>query len=124
MNFFFKAAKSSLNLSDISSSDVNIIQSLVLGSIAVMALTQPLVLNMSLLYQKDMKLFQVPSIQRTAIVINKMSDDFQNFLTSKKKNTQKWLVDKLLLFGGELFDPNQKRESSIKRVMQLTGVAM
>ena len=58
----FKAAKSSLNLSDISSSDVNIIQSLVLGSIAVMALTQPLVLNMSLLYQKDMKLFQVPSI--------------------------------------------------------------
>ena len=120
----FKAAKSSLNLSDISSSDVNIIQSLVLGSIAVMALTQPLVLNMSLLYQKDMKLFQVPSIQRTAIVINKMSDDFQNFLTSKKKNTQKWLVDKLLLFGGELFDPNQKRESSIKRVMQLTGVAM
>ena len=79
---------------------------------------------MSLLYQKDMKLFQVPSIQRTAIVINKMSDDFQNFLTSKKKNTQKRLVDKLLLFGGELFDPNRKRESSIKRVMQLAGVAM
>ena len=53
-----------------------------------------------------------------------MSDDFQSFLTSKKKKRKKRLVDKLLLFLGELSDPNRKRETSMERVLKMAGVSM
>ena len=118
----FKTAKSSLNLSNMPSADLNIIQSLVLGSIVLTTFMQPLTLTAAFLHLKDKSYFQWPSLQRAGVVIHKLSDDFKAFLISKEPKAKRRLVDKLMFFSTELFDPNRKRDSSMQRVIKEAGI--
>ena len=114
----FKMAKSSLNLSDISSAHPNIVQSLILASIVVTTLTQPLAFTLALLHQKDNNHDQLPSFQRAGIVISQVSNELRNFLISKKSVAQDILFEKLKLFSEDLFDPNKNRETSMQRALR------
>jgi len=118
----FKMAKSSLNLSDISSVDTNIVQSLILASIVVTTLTQPLAFTLALLHQKENDHVQLPSLQCAGIAISQLSNELRNFLISKKRAAEDILFEKLKLFSEELFDPNKNRETSMQRAFREAGL--
>lgn len=118
----FKMAKSSLRLADISSADPNIIQSLVLSSVVLTALSQPLAFKLAMLHQKDDEQVRLPSLQRAGSVTVQVSHEFMRFLLSKTDRALATLKRKLKLFANELFDPNRNRETSMLRVLRTAGI--
>ena len=60
------------------------------------------------------------SVQRVAKIAVLIGDDFFNFLASDSKKYVQILIDKIMLFANDIFDPNfRHRESSLARVMRL-----
>jgi hypothetical protein len=60
------------------------------------------------------------SVQRTAKIAALLASEFVNFLISGSNKHAKILLDKILLFADEIFDPNfRHRETSLARVNRL-----
>lgn len=60
------------------------------------------------------------SVQRTAKVTVLLAGEFINFSLSGSSEHAKILLDKILLFADEIFDPNfRHRETSLARVNRL-----
>jgi hypothetical protein len=122
VELFFKMAKSSWRLADVTSANTNIIQTLILASIVVTILSQPLAFQLATLRFKDDEQPQLPTIQRAGFVIAQASSAMKDFLLNFGEMTRSNLKSLLELFTDELFDPNKNRDSSIQRVFREAGV--
>jgi Transposase DDE domain len=122
VELFFKMAKSSWRLSDITSADPNIAQTLVLASIAVTLLSQPLAFTLSMLRHQDEEQLQLPSLQRAGIIVAHASAELRDFLLTKGSGAAARLKCLLNLFTDELFDPNRNRDSTMQRVFREAGL--
>ena len=123
VELFFKMAKSSWRLADVTSTNANIIQTLVLASIVVTIMSQPLAFQLALLRFKDEEHLQMPTIQRAGIVIAQASATIKEFLLTSESSAEAKLISFLKLFTDELFDPNRNRDSSMQRVFREAGLA-
>ena len=118
IELIFKACKQSLNANRLTTNDSNIIENLLLASIAA-HLASHTILDILIPQLTKMKQLAV-SVQRTAKVAVLLASDFINFLVSGSNEHAKILLNKILLFANEIFDPNfRHRESSLARVNRL-----
>lgn len=122
VELFFKMAKSSWRLAEITSANHNIIQTLVLASMVVTILSQPLAFQLAALRFKDEEHPQLPTIQRAGVVISHASATLKDFLSTQGKAAKIKLKALLKLFTDELFDPNRNRDSSFQRVFREAGI--
>ncbi len=118
IELIFKASKTSFALKDMPSSNENIIQSMVLLTIAASLIAYPLAKNeMANLEDEKQMSF---SYQRAATFLIQISSELIDFILNRCRKTVEALQNIIKLFVDELFDPNYKnRESSLRRVMRL-----
>ena len=118
IELIFKACKNSLNANQIPSSDKNIIESLLLASIAAQLSTHTL-FNFGIeQVEEDQQLAM--SFQRIAKVAVVLAGDFIRFLLNSSREHFDNLLHKIKLFANEMFDPNyKKRETSLMRINRL-----
>jgi hypothetical protein len=117
VELLFKKAKSSLNLSDITSTNPNIIQSFIMLTIIATLLAHPI----AKVVLKGESISKTPSIQRAGMVLVHIGTELRNFIILRSKASVRALIDKLELFSDELYDPNfSKRDSSMARVLKLS----
>jgi len=118
IELIFKACKNSLNANQITSGDENIIESLLLASIAAHLSTQTLFQLGLEAVEEDQQLAM--SFQRIAQVAVALAPDFIRFLLNSAREYFDQLWDKIKLFANEMFDPNyKKRETSLMRIQRL-----
>lgn len=118
IELIFKACKNSLNANQIPSANKNIIESLLLASIAAHLSTHT-ILNHSI-SDLDEAQQQAISFQRITKVAVEISGDFVLFLLNSSKHYLHHLITKIKLFANDLFDPNYKhRETSLMRIHRL-----
>jgi len=122
VELFFKMAKSSWRLSDITSANPNIVYNLLLASLVVAILSQPLAFSLVTLKYKDENEVPIPSVQRAGIVVANASPELRDFLLTGRASAESKLISCLKLFTDELIDPNRKRESSMQRVLRMSGL--
>jgi putative transposase len=115
----FKKSKSSLRLKDITSTNPNIIQSLLLATIIATTISYPVAFRAALFDKKNKKTTRLPTIQRAGKLLVHLSREWSDFLLTNKKKAEGVLIAKLKLLTNELYDPNLKRESSIQRVFRI-----
>ena len=114
----FKACKQSLNANRLTSNNTNIIESLLLASI-VAHLASHTILEVVIPFLSKAERLAI-SVQRTAKVAVSIAGDFINFLVNGSLNYANILLDKILLFSDEIFDPNfRHRETSLARINRL-----
>lgn len=114
----FKACKQSLNADRFKTNNTNIIESLLLASIAAHLASQT-ILDIVIPQLTQIERLAV-SVQRTAKVVVCIATDFINFLIAGTEKYAKILRDKIMLFANEIFDPNcRHRESSLARINRL-----
>ncbi len=118
IELIFKACKNSLNANQITSEDKNIIESLLLASIAAHLSTHTL-FNLGM-EELDEEQQLAISFQRVAKVAVVLARDFIMFLLHSSREYFDNLVNKIKLFANEIFDPNyKKRETSLARIHRL-----
>jgi hypothetical protein len=118
IELIFKACKNSLNANEISSCEENIIESLLLASIAAHLSTQTL-FNIGIEQLDDEQQLAI-SFQRVAKAAVVLARDFIMFLLNSSQEYFDNLVHKIKLFANEIFDPNyKKRETSLARIHRL-----
>ncbi len=121
IELIFKACKNSLNANQIPSANKNIIESLLLASLAAHLSTHT-ILNRSMTDLDEIQQ-QAMSFQRIAKVAVELSGDFVLFLLHASKYYLHRLIRKIGLFSNELFDPNyQHRETSLMRIHRLLAL--
>lgn len=114
----FKACKNSLNANAIPSENKNIIENLLLLSIAAHLSTHT-ILKVSAEQLNENQLFAI-SFQRAAKIAVVLAREFIAFLLHSSQENFNCLVNKIKLFAGEIFDPNyKKRETSLSRIHRL-----
>ena len=118
IELIFKGCKNSLNANQITSNDNNIIESLLLSSLAAQ-LASHTIFNLGSGYlDQDQKL--AISFQRILKVTVDLSSEFIRFLLSSSREHFCNLLQKIKLFSNEIFDPNYKhRETSLTRIHNL-----
>jgi len=118
LSLVFKACKQSLNANRLTSNNSNIIESLLLASIAANLASQT-ILDVVIPFLPKVEQLAI-SVQRTTQVAVSIASDFINFLVTGSKKNAKILLDKILLFADEIFDPNYRhRETSLARLHRL-----
>ena len=118
IELIFKACKNSLNANQITSGKENIIESLLLASIAAHLSTYTLFAIAK--EQLDDERQLAMSFQRVAKVAVVLAPEFIMFLLHSSQEKLYALVDKIKLFVNEMFDPNyKKRETSLARIHRL-----
>lgn len=118
IELIFKACKQSLNANRLTSNNSNIIESLLLASIAA-HLSSHTILSIATPELSKVKQLAI-SFQRIAKVAVLLANDFINFLVNGSRKTSQILIDKIKLFADELFDPNYRhRDSSLARISRL-----
>ena len=118
IELIFKACKSSLNANQIPSENTNIIESLLLASIAA-HLSSHTLLNMGIEQLNEEEQLAI-SFQRVAKISTFIAKDFSAFLLDSSQDNLNNLIKKIEVFIRELFDPNyRKRETSLMRVYRL-----
>lgn len=118
IELIFKACKQSLNANRLTSNNSNIIENILLASIAA-HLASHTILDVVIPHTRQMKQLAI-SIQRTAKIAVLLASDFINFLVTGSKEHANILLNKILLFADEIFDPNfRHRETSLARVNRL-----
>jgi hypothetical protein len=118
IELIFKACKNSLNANQITSSDENIIESLLLASIAA-HLSSCTLFNVGIEQLEEEKQWAI-SFQRVAKVAVVLARDFIMFLLNSSRDYFDNLLHKIKLFANEMFDPNyKKRETSLMRINRL-----
>lgn len=123
IELIFKACKRSLNANRISSGNKNIIESLLLASI-IAHLSTYTILSHSLPYLNQQQK-QAISFQRIAKVAVLLRGEFILFLLKSSKKELDALLEKIVLFSDEIFDPNYKRrKTSMGGICELLGVEM
>jgi hypothetical protein len=118
IELIFKACKNSLNANQITSGEENIIESLLLASIAA-HLSAHTLFNIGIeQVEEDQQLAM--SFQRIAKVAVVLARDFILFLLNSSREHFDNLLHKIKLFANEMFDPNyKKRETSLMRINRL-----
>lgn len=123
IELIFKACKRSLNANRITSGNKNIIESLLLASM-VAHLSTYTILSNSLSYL-DPQQKQAISFQRIAKVAALLNQEFIRFLLSSSKKELDALLEKIVLFSDEIFDPNYRhRKTSMGVMCELLGTKM
>ena len=118
IELIFKACKNSLNANQITSSDENIIESLLLASIAA-HLSSCTLFNIGIEQLEEKKQWAI-SFQRVAKVAVVLARDFILFLLNSSRDHFDNLLHKIKLFANEMYDPNyKKRETSLMRINRL-----
>ena len=118
IELIFKACKNSLNANQLTSNDDNIIESLLLSSLAAHLASYKILEVGSEALDQDQKL--ATSFQRIAYVTVQLADDFVKFLLDSSKKYFHELMEKIKLFANDLFDPNYRhRETSLARVHRM-----
>ena len=118
IELIFKACKNSLNANQITSGDANIIESLLLASIAA-HLSSCTLFNIGIEQLEEKKQWAI-SFQRVAKVAVVLARDFIMFLLNSSRDHFDNLLHKIKLFANEMFDPNyKKRETSLMRINRL-----
>ncbi len=118
IELIFKACKNSLNANQIPSANKNIIESVLLTSLAAHLSTYT-ILNHSI-SDLDEAQQQAISFQRIAKVAVEISGYFVLFLLNSSTYYRHHLIQKIKLFANDLFDPNYKhRETSLMRIYRL-----
>ena len=118
IELIFKACKNSLNANQITSEDKNIIESLLLASIAAHLSTHTLfTIGMEELDEEQQLAMSFQRVAKIAVVLAR---DFIMFLLHSSREYFDNLVDKIKLFANDIFDPNyKKRETSLARIHRL-----
>ena len=118
IELIFKACKNSLNANQITSGDENIIESLLLASMAA-HLSSHTLFNIGIeQVEEDQQVAM--SFQRIAKVAVVLAQDFIMFLLNSSREYFDNLLRKIKLFANEMFDPNyKKRETSLMRINRL-----
>jgi hypothetical protein len=118
IELIFKGCKNSLNANQITSNDKNIIESLLLSSLAAQLASNTIFNIGSECLGQDQKL--ATSFQRILKISVNLSSDFIRFLLNASKEHFYNLLEKIKLFSNEIFDPNYKhRETSLTRIHNL-----
>ncbi|MCP4258748.1 MAG: IS4 family transposase [Planctomycetes bacterium] len=118
IELIFKGCKNSLNANQITSNDKNIIESLLLSSLAAQLASNTIFNVGSECLRQDQKL--ATSFQRILKVSVDLSSEFISFLLNSSKEHFYNLLEKIKLFSNEIFDPNYKhRETSLTRIHNL-----
>jgi hypothetical protein len=118
IELIFKACKQSLNAERLTSNNSTIIENLLLSSI-VAHLASHTILDIVIPQLTKVKQLAI-SVQRTAKIVVLLGADFFKFLVIGSKKYALILIDKIMLFANDLFDPNfRHRESSLARIMRL-----
>jgi len=118
IELIFKACKQSLNANRLTSNNSNIIENLLLASIVAHLASHTI---LDLVIPQLTKIEQLAiSVQRTAKVAVLLTSDFFNFLVNGSKKYAQILLNKIMLFADEIFDPNYRhRDSSLARLSKL-----
>ena len=118
IELIFKSCKNSLNADAIPSADSNIIESLLLASIAAHLSSQSIheiALN-SLSQEKGLAV----SFQRTAYVFSVLKSDFINCILNPIRENIKIITQSIRFMISELYDPNyRKRETSKAEIYRM-----
>lgn len=118
IELIFKACKNSLNADEITSANDNIIENLLLASIAA-HLSAHTIFQIGM-EQLDEDQGLAVSFQRVAKVAVVLAQDFIAFLLHSSQENYRNLVNKIKLFANEIYDPNyKKRETSLARIHRL-----
>ena len=118
IELIFKGCKNSLNANQITSNNKNIIESLLLSSLAAQLASNTIFNIGSECLGQDQKL--ATSFQRILKVSVDLSSEFIRFLLNASKEHFYNLLEKIKLFSNEIFDPNYKhRETSLTRIHNL-----
>ncbi len=118
IELIFKACKNSLNANQITSADKNIIESLLLASLAAQLSTYT-ILEQSIEHL-DTQQQQSISFQRLAQVAVILRQEFILFLLNTSTRYKTRLIEKIILFSNEIYDPNyRRRSSSLGRIIGL-----
>ena len=115
IELIFKGCKRSLNAERLTSNQSNIIESLLLASIAAHLISTTVLSLGSKHINEEQKL--AISFQRIAKVSVILAKNFLLFFTNPSKKYLEILIRKIILFSNEIFDPNyQKRKTSLARL--------
>ena len=118
IELIFKACKNSLNLDAIPSANPNIIQTLILASIAAHLSTGTIyeIASKALSQEKCLAI----TVQRLAFVLVILKDKFINCILNPIVENSETLFNSILHLKDELYDPNyRKRETSKARIFRL-----
>jgi putative transposase len=118
IELIFKACKNSLNANAISSANKNIIQTLLLASIAAHLTTETIyeVASNALSEEKCLAI----TAQRVAFILVNLKDKFIKCFLNPITENMKILIDAILHMKDDLYDPNyKKRETSKARVLRV-----
>ena len=115
IELIFKACKNSLNANSIPSNKDNIIESLLLASIAACLISNSVLSSISCSMDNQKKLaFSFQRIAKVAIVL---ATDFILFITRSSKKFLDALLKNIKLLANELYDPNYKhRKTSLQKI--------
>jgi putative transposase len=112
IELIFKGCKQSLNANQIPSNHSNIIESLLLASIAAHLVSTTILQIGSTHLKKEQQL--AISFQRISKVAVVLAHDFVMFFIHASKRYLQQLIQKIILFADEIIDPNYKhRETSL-----------
>jgi len=115
IELIFKGAQQSLNANRLTSNNSNIIESLLLASLAAQLISM-MIFRVGATQLNEEQLL-ARSFQRISKIAGVLAKDFVNFFLRLSKHPFKDLVDKIILFAKDLFDPNyQHRETSLMRL--------
>ena len=118
IELIFKAGKQSLNAECLTSNNSTIIENLLLSTV-VAHLASHTILEWVIPQLTKIKQLAI-SVQRTAKIAVLRGADFFNFLVTGLKKYAQILIDKIMRFANDIFEPNfRPRESSLARVMRL-----
>ena len=107
-----------MNANRLTSNNSNIVESLLLASIAAHLASQT-ILNVAIPELTKIEQLAI-SVQRVAKVAVSIASDFIKFLVTGSSNNAKILLNKILLFADEIFDPNYRhRKTSLARINRL-----
>ncbi|MGK5093574.1 IS4 family transposase [Deltaproteobacteria bacterium TL4] len=112
IELIFKSCKQSLNTNRLTSNHSNIIESLMLASIAAHLISTPLLhIGINQLDEDQQLAISFQRISKVAVVLAR---DFVMFFIHSSKRYLQGLIQKIILFADEIFDPNYKhRETSL-----------
>jgi len=110
IELIFKGCKSSLNANRLTSNQSNIIESLLLASIAA-HLVSTTILHVGINQMNDKQKLAI-SFQRIAKISAILSKNFLLFFINTSKEYLEILINKIFLFSNEIFDPNYKNRNS------------
>ena len=115
IELIFKSCKNSLNADAIPSVDPNIIQSLLLASIAAHLSSRSIhEISLNSLSQEEGLAI---SFQRTAYVFSVLKNNFINYILNPIQENIEIITQRIHLMLNELYDPNyRKRETSKARI--------